>query len=156
MEYECPCGHRFICSGPDRIVKVSANGVVKDDAYKLLNGDMPLYTACPCRNSKDATPYMAQMMRVFIVTPSSTTIHQTETNIDYKGSLMSCSPPTTVRNLSPGLNIQRKQNLKGSQLQIALKPKVQPNPTPCPVFWPSHNQAPIYLADNSIWVLRLP
>ncbi len=29
MEYECPCGHRFICSGPDRIVKVSTQGTVK-------------------------------------------------------------------------------------------------------------------------------
>lgn len=29
MEYECPLGHRFICSGPDRLVKVSTNGVVK-------------------------------------------------------------------------------------------------------------------------------
>lgn len=29
MEYECPLGHRFICSGPDRLVKVSNNGVVK-------------------------------------------------------------------------------------------------------------------------------
>ncbi len=29
MEYECPCGHRFICSGPDRIVKVSTQGNVK-------------------------------------------------------------------------------------------------------------------------------
>jgi protein SMG8 len=29
MEYECPLGHRFICSGPDRIVRVSSNGTVK-------------------------------------------------------------------------------------------------------------------------------
>lgn len=29
MEYECPMGHRFICSGPDRLVKVSSNGTVK-------------------------------------------------------------------------------------------------------------------------------
>ena len=29
MEYECPCGHRFFCSGPDKISKVSANGNVK-------------------------------------------------------------------------------------------------------------------------------
>jgi protein SMG8 len=30
MEYECPCGHRFICSGPNRIIKVtSPNGNVK-------------------------------------------------------------------------------------------------------------------------------
>lgn len=29
MEYECPCGHRFFCSGPDKISKVSANGNFK-------------------------------------------------------------------------------------------------------------------------------
>ena len=29
MEYECPCGHRFFCSGPDKISKVSSNGNVK-------------------------------------------------------------------------------------------------------------------------------
>jgi hypothetical protein len=35
MEYECPCGHRFICSGPDRLVKLSNNGVVKVKLYFL-------------------------------------------------------------------------------------------------------------------------
>lgn len=29
VEYECPCGHRFICSGPDRLVKLTNNGIVK-------------------------------------------------------------------------------------------------------------------------------
>lgn len=29
MEYECPCGHRFFCSGPDKISKVTSNGNVK-------------------------------------------------------------------------------------------------------------------------------
>ena len=29
MDYECPIGHRFICSGPDRLVKVSSNGIIK-------------------------------------------------------------------------------------------------------------------------------
>ena len=29
MEYECPLGHRFVCSGPDRLVKVSNIGIVK-------------------------------------------------------------------------------------------------------------------------------
>lgn len=37
MEYECPCGHRFICSGPDRIVKVSSNGNVKVSFKKIKN-----------------------------------------------------------------------------------------------------------------------
>ena len=29
MDYECPLGHRFICSGPDRLVKASSNGIIK-------------------------------------------------------------------------------------------------------------------------------
>ena len=29
FDYECPLGHRFICSGPDRVVKISPNGTVK-------------------------------------------------------------------------------------------------------------------------------
>lgn len=159
MEYECPYGHRFICSGPDRIAKVSTNGNVKDDAYKLLNGDMPLYTACPCRNSKDTTPYMAQMMRVYIVTPSST-VNQSESNIDYKGSLLSSSPTSSLGRNFTSQNAkqqqqQQQQPAKASHLQIGLKPRVQPNPMPCPIFWPS-DQSSIDLIENSIWVLRLP
>ena len=37
MEYECPCGHRFICSGPDRLIRVSSNGTVKVELTYLLN-----------------------------------------------------------------------------------------------------------------------
>lgn len=85
---------------------------------------MPLYSACPCRNSKDSTPYMAQLMRVFVVTP-------------------------------PG-NIQCDSTSSNtSNLRICIRPRVQPNPSPCPIFWPSQ-QDTIVLADNSIWVLRLP
>lgn len=35
VEYECPCGHRFICSGPDKLVKLSNNGVVKVKNFML-------------------------------------------------------------------------------------------------------------------------
>jgi protein SMG8 len=34
MEYECPLGHRFVCSGPDRLVRASANGTVKVNSLK--------------------------------------------------------------------------------------------------------------------------
>ncbi|RNA03061.1 SMG8 [Brachionus plicatilis] len=124
LEYECPLGHRFICSGPDRIVRLFNNGSVKDDAYKLLNCDMPLYTACPCRNTKESPSYMAQAMRVFIVTP-------------------------------PGLVAEKGDDKKTTTVNICIKPQVQPNPQPCPVFWPSFEDS-IVLEDNSIWVLRLP
>ena len=45
-EYTCPQGHRFICSSPDKLVKVVGKSV-KDTANKLLTMDMPLYTPCP-------------------------------------------------------------------------------------------------------------
>lgn len=124
LEYECPLGHRFICSGPDRIVRLFNNGSVKDDAYKLLNCDMPLYTACPCRNTKESPSYMAQAMRVFIVTP-------------------------------PGQVIEKGDDKKTTKVNISIKPQVQPNPQPCPVFWPSFEDS-IVLEDDKIWVLRLP
>ncbi|CAF0716244.1 unnamed protein product [Brachionus calyciflorus] len=124
LEYECPLGHRFICSGPDRIVRLSSNGNVKDDAYKLLNCDMPLYTACPCRNAKESPPYMAQAMRLFVVTP-------------------------------PGNVIEKTEDKKMTKINIELKIHVQPNPQPCPIFWPTFEDT-IVLEDNSIWVLRLP
>jgi len=123
MEYECPYGHRFICSAPDRLAKLSSSGSLKDDASKLLNGDMPLYTACPCRNSKDMPPFMAQLMRVFIAIPN--------------------------------ISQQNDQQLSTPSVHILLQPKVQPNPTPCPIFRPSY-EGSIKLTDNSIWVLRLP
>ncbi|XP_053379318.1 nonsense-mediated mRNA decay factor SMG8-like isoform X1 [Mercenaria mercenaria] len=65
-EYECPRGHRFFCSGPEKIIKVSSTSTVKDNANKLVNLDMPLYCPCHCRSSKG---YMAQMMRIYVVTP---------------------------------------------------------------------------------------
>lgn len=68
LEFECPRGHRFICSGPDKMVKATSSGHVKETAHKLVTSDMPLYFPCPCRSSK---PLMAQMMRAFVVTPDS-------------------------------------------------------------------------------------
>ncbi len=85
---------------------------------------MPLYTACPCRNSKDLAPFMAQLMRVFIAIPPLSTVNQQNEAI------------------SPSVHIH-------------LQPKVQPNPSPCPIFRPSYERQ-ITLTDNSIWILRLP
>lgn len=49
IEYECPCGHRFMCSSPDKILKASGSGLVRDNGSKVTNCDMPLYFPCPCR-----------------------------------------------------------------------------------------------------------
>ena len=48
-EYECPRGHRFICSAPDKIVKATERSGVKETGHKLVTMDMPLYSPCACR-----------------------------------------------------------------------------------------------------------
>ncbi|XP_054280613.1 nonsense-mediated mRNA decay factor SMG8 [Macrosteles quadrilineatus] len=68
VEYECPRGHRFMCSAPDKVLKTSGSGLVKDNGNKVTSSDMPLYFPCPCRSSK---PLTAQLMRVHVVTPKA-------------------------------------------------------------------------------------
>lgn len=48
IEYECPRGHRFICSAPNTVLKASM-GMIKDNGNRLANNDMPLYMPCVCR-----------------------------------------------------------------------------------------------------------
>jgi len=68
-EYECPRGHRFFCSAPDKMIKASASGHLRENAVKLVTGDMPLYFPCPCRSSKPL--HLAQLTRTYVVTPDS-------------------------------------------------------------------------------------
>ena len=51
VEYECPRGHRFMASAPDKVLKATGNGIVKDSGNKVTSStaDMPLYFPCPCR-----------------------------------------------------------------------------------------------------------
>jgi len=49
VEYECPRGHRFMCSAPDKVLKTTGSGLVKDNGNKVTSSDMPLYFPCPCR-----------------------------------------------------------------------------------------------------------
>ena len=50
MEYECARGHRFLSSAPDRLMKQGSNPNRETSAAKVVNADMPLYMACPCRS----------------------------------------------------------------------------------------------------------
>ena len=43
-------------------------GIPQDTASRLVNMDMPLYTACHCRSPKGV---LAQLMRVYTVTPEA-------------------------------------------------------------------------------------
>ncbi|UJR21134.1 hypothetical protein I4U23_024233 [Adineta vaga] len=72
-EYECPRGHRFLCSSPNHVIRVGPTGVVKDDGAKLVRSDMPLYTPCSCRIMQTGARVWAQLMRAYVVTPSSST-----------------------------------------------------------------------------------
>lgn len=67
-EYECPRGHRFIMSSPDKILRGGSGMVVRDSGSKIVFNDMPLYYNCPCRSSK---PSVAQLMRIHVVTPKA-------------------------------------------------------------------------------------
>ncbi|XP_033223576.1 protein SMG8 [Belonocnema kinseyi] len=70
VEYECPRGHRFMASAPDKVLKATGNGIVKDSGNKVTSStaDMPLYFPCPCRLPK---PLIAQLMRIHVVTPKA-------------------------------------------------------------------------------------
>lgn len=52
VEYECPRGHRFMASTPDKVLKATGIGTVKDNGNKVTSSttDMPLYFPCPCRS----------------------------------------------------------------------------------------------------------
>ncbi|OXU28536.1 hypothetical protein TSAR_008981 [Trichomalopsis sarcophagae] len=70
VEYECPRGHRFMASTPDKVLKATGIGTVKDNGNKVTSSttDMPLYFPCPCRQPK---PLIAQLMRIHVVTPKA-------------------------------------------------------------------------------------
>ncbi|UYV68631.1 SMG8 [Cordylochernes scorpioides] len=69
VEYECPRGHRFMCSAPDRVLRSTTSGLVKDNANRITSTDMPLYFPCLCsRSSKDV---VAQLTRLHVVTPKA-------------------------------------------------------------------------------------
>lgn len=68
IEYECRRGHRFIMSGPDKILR-SGGSIVRDNGSKIVFNDMPLYYPCPCRTSKQTM--VGQLMRVHVVTPKA-------------------------------------------------------------------------------------
>ncbi|CAG9862883.1 unnamed protein product [Phyllotreta striolata] len=66
VEYECSSGHRFMLSGPDRMLKAMPGSIVKDTGHKVAESDMPLYYPCACRAGK-----LAQLMRLHVVTPKA-------------------------------------------------------------------------------------
>ncbi|KAG0725670.1 Protein SMG8 [Chionoecetes opilio] len=70
VEYECRGGHRFMLASPDRHLKASPTGLVKDNATKIANADMPLYFPCPCSRSGSGI-MNGQLIRLHVVTPKA-------------------------------------------------------------------------------------
>lgn len=69
MEYECPKGHRFVMAGPNKIIQSADLTDQKNLGSRVAFDDMPLYY--PCRCQRDASPLVAQLMRVHVVTPKA-------------------------------------------------------------------------------------
>ncbi|XP_029468574.1 protein SMG8 [Rhinatrema bivittatum] len=69
FEYEDSRGRRFMCSGPDKIMKVMGSGP-KESAVKALNTDMPLYILSPSQG-RGLKPHYAQLIRLFVVVPDA-------------------------------------------------------------------------------------
>ncbi|XP_073826726.1 nonsense-mediated mRNA decay factor SMG8 [Musca autumnalis] len=67
FEYECPRGHRFMMSAPDKILR-GGSGILRDSGSKVVYNNMPLYFPCPCRTKKFD---VAQLMRIHVVTPKA-------------------------------------------------------------------------------------
>lgn len=87
---------RFICSGPDKMVKATTSGHVKESANKLVTMDMPLYFPCPCRSSK---PLLAQLARIFVATPDS------PLTVSLNPRVQPASPPCPIFSPGPGSGI---------------------------------------------------
>ncbi|CAG8442168.1 1318_t:CDS:10 [Diversispora eburnea] len=71
VEYECPIGHRFMSCGKGQVCKLGHAGHIKETANNLLEQDLPIYIHCPCSNSTNNPPTLAQLQRIIIVTPDS-------------------------------------------------------------------------------------
>ncbi|XP_415875.7 protein SMG8 isoform X1 [Gallus gallus] len=69
FEYEDARGRRFMCSGPDKVMKVMGGGP-KESAIKALNSDMPLYILSSTQG-RGLKPHYAQFMRLFVVVPDA-------------------------------------------------------------------------------------
>lgn len=73
-EYETPRGQRFICSAPNKAVKATSNGTVRDSAQPLIDADMPIFTSSPV-SGRSGKMGIGQLMRIYIVTPSEPSVH---------------------------------------------------------------------------------
>ncbi|XP_032823438.2 nonsense-mediated mRNA decay factor SMG8 [Petromyzon marinus] len=69
-EYEDSRGRRFMCSAPDKVMKVAPGSGYRDFASRALAADMPLYVAASGQ-SRGPKPALAQLMRLYVVVPDA-------------------------------------------------------------------------------------
>lgn len=89
VEYECPCGHRFMCSSPEKVLKATGSGLVRDNGSKVTNCDMPLYFPCPCRlaiSKMRGLLFVTVNSQVYELSFERTISFLMETNVDYPTS----------------------------------------------------------------------
>ena len=66
VEYECHRGHRFICSDATSAVN-APKSMVKENATRIANSDMPLYIPCVCRQVKNLSLFDISNVIFFVV-----------------------------------------------------------------------------------------
>lgn len=139
VEYECPRGHRFMASAPDKVLKATGNGIVKDSGNKVTSStaDMPLYFPCPCRSVKKSVDHRSSEARqlIIIVSHLQNIYRQPKPLIAQLMRIHVVTPKAPVH--------------------VTLNPRVQPGPPPCPIFVTGCEE-PIKLSQSAYWVLRLP
>ncbi|CAM9964695.1 unnamed protein product [Lampetra fluviatilis] len=69
-EYEDSRGRRFMCSAPEKVMKVAPGSGYRDFASRALAADMPLYVAASGQ-SRGPKPALAQLMRLYVVVPDA-------------------------------------------------------------------------------------
>lgn len=102
FEYEDARGRRFMCSGPDKVMKVMGGGP-KESAIKALNSDMPLYILSSTQG-RGLKPHYAQFMRLFVVVPDAPLqITLTPQVRNGRGNLVAAETGLVVASLIAGL-----------------------------------------------------
>uniref|UniRef100_A0A6M2DWN0 Nonsense-mediated mRNA decay factor SMG8 n=1 Tax=Xenopsylla cheopis TaxID=163159 RepID=A0A6M2DWN0_XENCH len=136
MEYECPRGHRFMMSTPDKILRATT-GLVKESGSRVAGSDMPLFQECPC--SSASTP--------------------TSSSSGASSKLSSTSQQTTAKQMYVAQLMRVHVVTPKAPVHVTLDPKVQTASNcsiPGPIFITGVPEGGARLSQSAYWVLRLP
>ncbi|XP_055334368.1 nonsense-mediated mRNA decay factor SMG8-like [Paramacrobiotus metropolitanus] len=71
LDFECPKGHRFMYKSRE-IFDLYAEGktdVAQNLAENILRNGAPLFMRCHCKDAKENRQFIAQLMRIHVITP---------------------------------------------------------------------------------------